>query len=174
MQKAHLYEAILLVNRGIDEAVMGWTPIRPVSAKERGKISQRIKKRHDRLRRRYPEVYSKVVNFITHSVEDGMLYRTVRFKDKINFSLRYACEMFVVGADLYDAKTGDYEVIREYMRPISRQERWESGKPLQVCASHRPSVRSWRSLRLAREGRSGTSASSFWSGVSTNSRLSGR
>jgi hypothetical protein len=30
-----------------------------------------------------------------------------RVEAKINFSLRYASEMFVVGTDLYDAKTGD-------------------------------------------------------------------
>jgi hypothetical protein len=49
---------------------------------------------------------------------DGTLYVSVRFKDKTDFSLRYACDMFVVGADICDMKTGDYEMIREYMRPI--------------------------------------------------------
>jgi len=58
------------------------------------------------------------VDFITHSIEDGTLYFTVRFKDKTDFSLRYACNMFVVGADFCDFKTGDFEMIREYVRPI--------------------------------------------------------
>jgi hypothetical protein len=53
-------------------------------------------------------------------IEDGTLYFTVRFKDKTDFSLRYACDMFVVGADFCDFKTGDFEMIREYMRPIPR------------------------------------------------------
>jgi len=55
-----------------------------------------------------------------HSIEDGTLYFSVRFKDKTDFSLRYACDMFVVGADFCDFKTGDFEMIREYMRPIPR------------------------------------------------------
>lgn len=62
----------------------------------------------------------EVVDFIGHSIEDGTLYFSVRFKDKTDFSLRYACDMFVVGADFCDVKTGDYEMIREYMRPIPR------------------------------------------------------
>jgi hypothetical protein len=73
-----------------------------------------------RFRRRYPEVHSKVVDFITYSIEDGTLYFSVRFKDKAIFSLRYACDMFIVGADINDWKTGNYDIIREYMKPISR------------------------------------------------------
>lgn len=99
---------------------VGSTPITPVSAKECRRIDKRIKKRYERLRKRYPEVHGKVVDFISHSIEDGTLYITVRFKDKTDFSLRYACDMSVVGADMCDAKTGDFEIIREYMRPIPR------------------------------------------------------
>jgi len=94
----------------------GGTPVTPMTAKERRKLDERIKKKYDRFRRRYPEIHGGVVDFITHSIEDGTLYFTVRFKD--NFSLRYACNMFVVGADFCDFKTGDFEMIREYVRPI--------------------------------------------------------
>lgn len=96
------------------------TPLTPITAKERRKIRKSIKKKYDGFRRRYPEVHGKVVDFITHSIEDGTLYFSVRFKDKTDFSLRYACDMFVVGADFCDFKTGDFEMIREYMRPIPR------------------------------------------------------
>ena len=72
------------------------------------------------MRKRYPEVHGKVLDFITHSVNDGTLYVSVRFKDKTNFSLRYACGMFVVGADISDMKTGNLQMIREYMKPIPR------------------------------------------------------
>jgi hypothetical protein len=102
---------------------VGSTRVTQVSARERRKIDKRIKKRYEWLRKRYPEVRGKVVDFISHSIEDGTVYFTVRFKDKTDFSLRYACDTFVVGADLCDVKTGDYEMIREYMRPISRQGR---------------------------------------------------
>jgi len=99
---------------------VGSTPVTPISAKERRQINKQIKKRYERLRKRYPEVCGKVVDFITHSIEDGTLYFTIRFKDKTDFSVRYACEMFVVGADFCDVKTGDMDMIREYMRPIPR------------------------------------------------------
>jgi hypothetical protein len=98
----------------------GDSPVTPIAAKERGKLDERIKKKYDRFRRRYPEIHGKVVDFITHSIEDGTLYFTVRFKDKTDCSLRYACDMFAVGADFCDFKTGDFEMIREYMRPIPR------------------------------------------------------
>lgn len=99
---------------------IGGEPITPLSAKERRKLDARVKKKYERLRKRYPEVHGKVVDFISHCIEDGTLYFSVRFKDKTDFSLRYACDMFVVGADICDVNTGDYEMIREYMKPIPR------------------------------------------------------
>ena len=101
------------------KAVRG-SPVTPITAKARRRIDKAIKKKYARFRRKYPQVHGKVVDFITNSIEDGMLYFTVRFADKTDFSLRYACDMFVVGADFSDFKTGNLDVIREYMRPIPR------------------------------------------------------
>ena len=70
--------------------------------------------------RRYPGVQGKVVDYISHSIDDGTLCVNVSFKDKTLFSLRFASEMFMVSADISDWKTGDYEMIREYMKPIPR------------------------------------------------------
>ncbi|MGH9736626.1 MAG: hypothetical protein ACRD8A_18815 [Candidatus Acidiferrales bacterium] len=70
--------------------------------------------------RRYSGVHGKVVDYISHSIEDGTLCLNVSFKDKTLFSLRFACDMLIVSADLSDWKTGDYEMIREYMKPIPR------------------------------------------------------
>jgi hypothetical protein len=70
--------------------------------------------------RRYPGVHGKVVDYISHSIEDGTLCVNVCFKDKTLFSLRFACDIFIVSGDISDWKTGDYELIREYMRPIPR------------------------------------------------------
>jgi hypothetical protein len=70
--------------------------------------------------RRYPGVQGKVVDFISHSIDDGTLCMNVCFKDKTLFSLRFACDMFIVSADISDWNTGDYEMIREYMKPIPR------------------------------------------------------
>jgi hypothetical protein len=72
------------------------TPVTRITA-ERRRIDKAIKKKYEGFRRKYPEVRGKVVDFITHSIEDGMLYFSVRFTDETDFSLRYACEMFVAG-----------------------------------------------------------------------------
>jgi hypothetical protein len=93
---------------------------RVVMAKERRKIDQRIKKRYDRLRKMHGEVHGKVVDFISHSIDDGTLYFTVRFTDQTSFCLRYACDMFAVGAELSDWQSGDFHILREYMKPIPR------------------------------------------------------
>jgi hypothetical protein len=70
--------------------------------------------------RPYPGVQDKVVDYISHSIDDGTLCVNVCFKDKTLFSLRFACDMSIVSADISDWKTGDYEMIREYMKPIPR------------------------------------------------------
>ena len=71
----------------------GDTSLTPITAKERRKNRKSIKKKYDRFRRRYPEIHGKAVDFITHSIEDGTLYFSVRFTDKTDFSLRYACNI---------------------------------------------------------------------------------
>jgi hypothetical protein len=58
------------------------------------------------------------VEFITHSIEDGTLHFTVRFKDMTDLSFRYACDRSVMGADFCDFETGDFEMIREPIASI--------------------------------------------------------
>jgi hypothetical protein len=99
---------------------VGGSRLKPFTARERKSIDKKIRERYQRFRNRYPEVHGKVVDFVTHAIEDGTLYFTVRFKDKTDFSLRYACDMFVVGADICDVASGDFEIIREYMTPLPR------------------------------------------------------
>ncbi len=70
--------------------------------------------------RRYPGVQGKVVDYISHSIDDGTLCVNVCFKDKTLFSFRFVCDMSIVSADISDWKNGDYEMIREYMKPIPR------------------------------------------------------
>ena len=89
-----------------------------ITPEERREIEKRSKQREARLRRKYPEVHGKVVDFITHTIEDGTLYFTVRFTDKTSFCLRYVSDMINVSADLSDWKDGNYNVIREYIKPI--------------------------------------------------------
>jgi hypothetical protein len=60
------------------------------------------------------------VDFVQQSISDGILCVGIRFTDKTVFSLRYACHISIVSADYLVGKTGDYEIIREYMKPIPR------------------------------------------------------
>ncbi len=70
--------------------------------------------------RRYPDLQGKVLDYVSHSIDDGTLCVNVCFSDKTLFSLRFACDISIVSADLSDWKTGNYEMIREYMKPIPR------------------------------------------------------
>jgi hypothetical protein len=97
---------------------VGGTPITPITAKQSRELDRRLQKRKQLLRQRYPEVHGRAVDYISHSIEDGALFFTVAFKDKTTFSLRFACEMFITGADFGDMRTGDLEIVREYMKPI--------------------------------------------------------
>lgn len=92
----------------------------PITVKERKNIKNEIEPTYAKLRKRYPEIHGKVVDFIQQSVSDRVLYVGIRFTDKTVFSLRYACDMSIISADYMDGKTGDYDVIREYMKPIPR------------------------------------------------------
>jgi hypothetical protein len=98
----------------------GSTPITRVTSKERKEIAKQIEKEREKLRKLYPEVHGKVVDFIRHGVIDGTIYISVRFMGETNFSIRYAPNMFVVGVELSDWKSGNMNMIREYMKPIPR------------------------------------------------------
>src|SRR5262245_3875269 len=104
------------------------TSVTPITAKERKQIAKQIKMGRKQFRKVYPEVHGKVVDFITHGVSDGTLYVSVRFSDNTNFSIRYGSEMFVVGVDLSDLKTGDLVVIHELHEADS-----EIGMPCDRC-----------------------------------------
>jgi hypothetical protein len=94
---------------------------RTLSAKERKQIDNRLNRRYEALRKKYPAVHGKFVDFISHTVEDGTLYFTIRFTDKTVFSIQYQCDISPVGAELGDWETGDLKMIRQYMKPKSKR-----------------------------------------------------
>ena len=96
------------------------TPVTRTTPEQLKKLHKLMKKRLAMRRKKYSEVRGKVVDYITHSIDDGTLYFCVWFKDKTGFSLRYACDMFIVGAGYSDWNTGDQKVIRRYIKPIPR------------------------------------------------------
>jgi hypothetical protein len=90
------------------------TPITPISAVERKRLDNRIKKHHDKLRRRYPEVHGKKVDWISHWYEEGLCYFNVRFTDGVNFAVSCHPEIVTDTVELSDMKTGDDVIIRKY------------------------------------------------------------
>jgi hypothetical protein len=92
----------------------GSIPGRTISPAEHRRLDQRIKKKHEQLRRRYPEIHGKKVDWISHSYEEGLVFFNVRFTDGKNFSI--TCHPVIVTdiVDFSDMKTGDDVIIREY------------------------------------------------------------
>jgi hypothetical protein len=96
----------------------------PMTPTERREIERRSKQREGRPRGKYPEVHGKVVASITRTIDDGALYFTVRFTDQTSFYVRYACDMFALGAGLSDWGSEDYHIIREYRIGASSDRSW--------------------------------------------------
>src|SRR5213080_1362275 len=90
-------------------------PIKPISPAEHRRLKNR-KKKYERLRRRYPEVHGKKVDWISHWHEEGYMSFNVRFKDGKNFSILCSPTIVTNVVDFSDVKTGDSVIIREYSR----------------------------------------------------------
>ena len=95
---------------------VGRTPVTPISAAEHRRLDKRIKKTQEKLRRRYPEVHGKKVDWISHSYEEGYLFFNVRFTDGKNFSILCSPAIVTDIVDFSDMKTGDAVIIREYYK----------------------------------------------------------
>jgi hypothetical protein len=76
-------------------------PIKPISPAEHRRLDNRIKKKYERLRRRYPEVHGKKVDWISHWHEDGYLSFNVRFTDGKNFSILCTSTIVTNVVDFY-------------------------------------------------------------------------
>lgn len=93
---------------------VGDTEIKPISAREHQRLEKRIAARDEKQRKKYPEIHGKVIDWISHGVDDNSLFITVRFKDKTQFCLRFVPQIATHYVDLSDISTGDFKMIREY------------------------------------------------------------
>ncbi len=91
---------------------VGATPVTPTTAKERRRIDKRVKKRQEKLRKRFKEIRGKRVDWIDHNYEEGRLYIGIRFMDKTYFSLQFSTRIVTDGIDFSDVKTGDSKILR--------------------------------------------------------------
>src|SRR5215469_8921835 len=89
-------------------------PTTPYTDKELRKIAKRIKKRQEKLRRRYKEIHGKRVDWIDHFVEQGWLYVEIRFKDGHSFNLQFSQQILTEGIELIDRRA--HVPLKEYYR----------------------------------------------------------
>ena len=94
--------------------MIGGIPITPMSAAERKRLNLRIKKRHDKLRRKYPEVHGKKVDWIEYNYDGEWLNIGVRFTDGKYFSLSFVPTILTKIVEFSDMKSGNEEVLRTY------------------------------------------------------------
>src|SRR6266702_7069631 len=106
-------------------------PIKPISRAEHRRLERRIKKKHEKLRRRYPEVHGKKVDWIWHWYEEGLCFFSVRFTDGKNFCVACHPEIVTDIVDFSDMKTGDEVRIREYYKRRDEDKRGRVESQLQ-------------------------------------------
>ena len=65
---------------------------------------------------RYRGLQGKVVDWVEHQFEEGVLYIQVRFTDKTELSWRVSTRMTIEEADFADWTSGDFEQLRVFVR----------------------------------------------------------
>jgi hypothetical protein len=90
--------------------------VTPLTTAERKRLNKKIQGRYEQLRNKYRQIHGKVVDWVSHTFEEGSLYIDIRFKDKTEFSLRFSPQIVTDEIDLSDVSTGDIKIIREYYR----------------------------------------------------------
>jgi hypothetical protein len=66
--------------------------------------------------RQYRGLRGKVVEWVEHKFEEGLLYIHVRFVDKTELCWRIATRMTIEEGDLSDWKSSDFKQIRVFAR----------------------------------------------------------
>ncbi len=66
--------------------------------------------------RQYRGLHGKVVDWVEHKFEEGLLYIHVRFVDKTELCWRVATRMTIEEGDLSDWKSGDFKQLRVFVR----------------------------------------------------------
>jgi hypothetical protein len=66
--------------------------------------------------RQYRGVHGKVVDWVEHKFEEGLLYIHVRFADKTELCWRIVTRMTIEESDLADWTSGDFKQLRVFVR----------------------------------------------------------
>jgi hypothetical protein len=95
---------------------VGNIEVTPITPAEHRALNRKIKKRYERLRKRYKEIRGKRVDWIDHHCEEGVLYVGIRFMDGHYFSLSFSPQIVTEGVEFSDMSSGDDEIIKVYYR----------------------------------------------------------
>jgi hypothetical protein len=95
---------------------VGNIEVTPITAAEHRALDRKMKKRYERLRRRYKEVRGKRVDWISHNCEEGLLYVGIRFTDGTYFSLQFSPQIVTDGIEFSDMSSGDDKILKVYYR----------------------------------------------------------
>src|SRR5260370_35354237 len=104
--RAQSRRALMPTKKKTKAVLVDGIPIKPISPAEHRRLDRRIKKKHEKLRRRNPEVHGKKVDGISHWHEEGYLSFNVRFTDGKNFSILCSPTIVTNVVDFSDVKTG--------------------------------------------------------------------
>jgi hypothetical protein len=66
---------------------------------------------------RYAGVEGKTIEYVETTYEEDFIYIHVCFDDKTKLSFSVISGVILYHAALYNEKTGDQEVLKEYIRP---------------------------------------------------------
>jgi hypothetical protein len=66
--------------------------------------------------RQYRGLRGKIVDWVEHKFEQGLLYIHVRFVDKTELCWRIATRMTIEESDLADWTSGDFKQLRAFVR----------------------------------------------------------
>jgi len=89
-----------------------------ITKKECIKLDLEHEKRKDKLRRKFPEVHGKLLDYLTHGYDDGWLYVTLYFTDGTNFSLDFTMNEPAIVPKLIEFgryEDGEFENLRTYL-----------------------------------------------------------
>lgn len=65
---------------------------------------------------RYRGLKGKVIDWVEHEFEEGLLYVHIRFADKTELCWRISTRMTIEQGDLADWRTGDFKQLRVFVR----------------------------------------------------------
>ena len=65
---------------------------------------------------RYRGLHGKVIDWVEHEFEEGLLYIHIRFADKTELCWRIKTHMTIEQGDLADWASGDFKQLRVFVR----------------------------------------------------------